>query len=117
MRLPIRDVAQCDRPLGGAHAALPPESPGRQHPDWNADEMTGELERNIGRDLQYIRFNGSLIGGLLGAAERFVGSRLDPIVGLAAIVRHVRRTSSRSPKRARNASRKRPAHPSLSALR
>jgi uncharacterized membrane-anchored protein YjiN (DUF445 family) len=34
--------------------------------DWNADEMTGELERNIGRDLQFIRINGTLVGGLAG---------------------------------------------------
>ena len=34
--------------------------------DWNADEMTAELERNIGRDLQFIRINGTLVGGLVG---------------------------------------------------
>jgi uncharacterized membrane-anchored protein YjiN (DUF445 family) len=34
--------------------------------DWNAAEMTSELERNIGRDLQFIRINGTLVGGLVG---------------------------------------------------
>jgi len=34
--------------------------------DWNAQEMTSELERNIGRDLQFIRINGTLVGGLVG---------------------------------------------------
>ena len=34
--------------------------------DWNAEEMTHELERNIGRDLQFIRINGTLVGGLVG---------------------------------------------------
>ncbi|RST50314.1 DUF445 domain-containing protein [Variovorax sp. DXTD-1] len=34
--------------------------------EWNADEMTVELERNIGRDLQFIRINGTLVGGLVG---------------------------------------------------
>jgi len=34
--------------------------------EWNADEMTQELERNIGRDLQFIRVNGTLVGGLVG---------------------------------------------------
>jgi uncharacterized membrane-anchored protein YjiN (DUF445 family) len=34
--------------------------------EWNADEMTRELERNIGRDLQFIRINGTLVGGLVG---------------------------------------------------
>jgi len=33
---------------------------------WNAAEMTNELERNIGRDLQFIRINGTLVGGLVG---------------------------------------------------
>ena len=36
--------------------------------DWNAAEMTQELERNIGRDLQFIRINGTLVGGLVGLA-------------------------------------------------
>ena len=30
--------------------------------------MTNELERNIGRDLQFIRINGTLVGGLVGLA-------------------------------------------------
>ena len=34
--------------------------------DWNTEEMTNELERNIGRDLQFIRINGTLVGGLVG---------------------------------------------------
>jgi uncharacterized membrane-anchored protein YjiN (DUF445 family) len=34
--------------------------------EWNAEEMTGELERNIGRDLQFIRVNGTVVGGLVG---------------------------------------------------
>ncbi len=33
---------------------------------WNTDEMTVELERNVGRDLQFIRINGTLVGGLVG---------------------------------------------------
>ncbi len=33
---------------------------------WNTEEMTDELERNIGRDLQFIRINGTLVGGLAG---------------------------------------------------
>ncbi len=34
--------------------------------EWNTEEMTAELERNIGRDLQFIRINGTLVGGLVG---------------------------------------------------
>ncbi|MDM0114711.1 DUF445 domain-containing protein [Variovorax sp. J22R133] len=33
---------------------------------WNTGEMTLELERNVGRDLQFIRINGTLVGGLVG---------------------------------------------------
>jgi uncharacterized membrane-anchored protein YjiN (DUF445 family) len=34
--------------------------------DWDAREMTLELERTVGRDLQFIRINGTLVGGLVG---------------------------------------------------
>jgi uncharacterized membrane-anchored protein YjiN (DUF445 family) len=30
--------------------------------------MSGVLERNIGRDLQFIRINGTLVGALVGLA-------------------------------------------------
>ncbi len=33
---------------------------------WDTREMTGELERHIGRDLQFIRINGTVVGGLVG---------------------------------------------------
>jgi uncharacterized membrane-anchored protein YjiN (DUF445 family) len=33
---------------------------------WNMTQLIALIEINIGRDLQYIRFNGSLIGGLAG---------------------------------------------------
>jgi uncharacterized membrane-anchored protein YjiN (DUF445 family) len=35
---------------------------------WDAREMSAELERHIGRDLQFIRINGTLVGGLVGLA-------------------------------------------------
>jgi uncharacterized membrane-anchored protein YjiN (DUF445 family) len=35
---------------------------------WDMGQLIGVIEVNIGRDLQYIRFNGSLIGGLAGLA-------------------------------------------------
>ena len=34
--------------------------------EWNTGELTDELERNIGRDLQFVRINGTLVGGLVG---------------------------------------------------
>ncbi|WP_037586805.1 DUF445 domain-containing protein [Stenoxybacter acetivorans] len=33
---------------------------------WNSQEITEKLELNIGKDLQYIRINGTLVGGLAG---------------------------------------------------
>jgi uncharacterized membrane-anchored protein YjiN (DUF445 family) len=35
---------------------------------WNMEQLIALIEINIGKDLQYIRFNGSLIGGLAGLA-------------------------------------------------
>jgi uncharacterized membrane-anchored protein YjiN (DUF445 family) len=35
---------------------------------WDMGQLIGVIEVNIGKDLQYIRFNGSLIGGLAGLA-------------------------------------------------
>src|SRR5690606_21170114 len=35
---------------------------------WDLSQLTRLVEINIGRDLQYIRFNGMLIGGLAGVA-------------------------------------------------
>ena len=35
---------------------------------WDARTVTGRLEAAVGRDLQYIRINGTLVGGLVGVA-------------------------------------------------
>jgi len=35
---------------------------------WNAATITRRLENQVGRDLQYIRVNGTLVGGLVGLA-------------------------------------------------
>lgn len=35
---------------------------------WDAGTITERLERTVGRDLQYIRINGTLVGGLVGLA-------------------------------------------------
>jgi len=35
---------------------------------WNIDVLIGRIELTVGRDLQYIRFNGAMIGGLAGLA-------------------------------------------------
>lgn len=36
--------------------------------EWNETELVEKLELNIGADLQYIRINGALVGGLVGLA-------------------------------------------------
>jgi len=33
---------------------------------WDARTVTRQLENAVGRDLQYIRVNGTLVGGLIG---------------------------------------------------
>lgn len=43
---------------------------------WDAQTVTDRIESAVGRDLQFIRINGTLVGGLVGlmlhAAERFI---------------------------------------------
>ena len=43
---------------------------------WDMKQLINLIEINIGKDLQYIRFNGALIGGLAGlalyGAEKFI---------------------------------------------
>lgn len=33
---------------------------------WNADEVSARIEAEIGKDLQFIRINGTLVGGTVG---------------------------------------------------
>ena len=33
---------------------------------WDTEQITGKLETEIGTDLQYIRLNGAIVGGLVG---------------------------------------------------
>ena len=35
---------------------------------WDMTQLISLIEVNVGKDLQYIRFNGTLIGGLVGLA-------------------------------------------------
>lgn len=39
---------------------------------WNTEMMTRKLELQIGKDLQYIRINGTLVGGMVGLALHFI---------------------------------------------
>jgi uncharacterized membrane-anchored protein YjiN (DUF445 family) len=33
---------------------------------WDAETITGRVENAVGRDLQFIRVNGTVVGGLVG---------------------------------------------------
>ena len=44
--------------------------------EWHADKFVNEIEREIGRDLQFIRINGTIVGGLAGIAIHAVGNVL-----------------------------------------
>lgn len=49
---------------------------------WDAKEMSRQIELNIGKDLQYIRINGTLVGGLVGLLL-FLFSQLPGWLGVA----------------------------------
>jgi uncharacterized membrane-anchored protein YjiN (DUF445 family) len=36
--------------------------------NWDSKEMSAQIELNIGKDLQFIRINGTIVGGLIGVA-------------------------------------------------
>ena len=40
---------------------------------WEEDELVYQLEHAIGKDLQYIRINGTLVGGAIGLLIHFIG--------------------------------------------
>jgi uncharacterized membrane-anchored protein YjiN (DUF445 family) len=45
---------------------------------WNAQELSRKIEAEIGRDLQYVRINGTLVGGMAGVllhAAAFIAAR------------------------------------------
>lgn len=45
---------------------------------WNEEELVQQLERHVGKDLQFIRINGTLVGGLVGVVIHFLTSLLGP---------------------------------------
>jgi uncharacterized membrane-anchored protein YjiN (DUF445 family) len=47
---------------------------------WDTDEVSKKLELEIGSDLQYIRINGTLVGGLVGLLIYAVESVLHSLV-------------------------------------
>ncbi len=43
---------------------------------WNAQTVTGRIEGAVGRDLQFIRINGTLVGGLVGVVIHLIDQLL-----------------------------------------
>ena len=43
---------------------------------WDAQTITGRLENAVGKDLQFIRINGTLVGGLVGLVIHTVDTLL-----------------------------------------
>ncbi|QIG81758.1 DUF445 domain-containing protein [Sphingosinithalassobacter tenebrarum] len=43
---------------------------------WDAETITGRMENAVGRDLQFIRINGTLVGGMVGVAIHAVSAVL-----------------------------------------
>jgi len=41
---------------------------------WDARTVTDRIENAVGRDLQFIRINGTLVGGLVGVVIHFIGT-------------------------------------------
>ncbi len=43
---------------------------------WDADEVSDKLENQVGKDLQFIRINGTIIGGIVGLVIYFISALL-----------------------------------------
>jgi uncharacterized membrane-anchored protein YjiN (DUF445 family) len=41
---------------------------------WDASTVTGRIEAAVGRDLQFIRINGTIVGGIVGVALHAVNT-------------------------------------------
>jgi uncharacterized membrane-anchored protein YjiN (DUF445 family) len=50
---------------------------------WDGKEAARRIELHVGRDLQFIRINGTIVGGLIGVVL-FLLSHLPGLLGLAA---------------------------------
>jgi uncharacterized membrane-anchored protein YjiN (DUF445 family) len=44
--------------------------------NWDSREMSEQVELNIGKDLQYIRINGTIVGGLIGVVLYLISTLL-----------------------------------------
>lgn len=50
--------------------------------NWDSKEMSQQIELNIGKDLQFIRINGTIVGGLIGVVLYLV-SHVPALLGMA----------------------------------
>lgn len=50
--------------------------------NWDSKEMSAQIELNIGKDLQFIRINGTIVGGLIGVIL-YLLSQLPALFGVA----------------------------------
>jgi uncharacterized membrane-anchored protein YjiN (DUF445 family) len=41
--------------------------------NWDSAEMSEQIELNIGKDLQFIRINGTIVGGMIGVVLYLLG--------------------------------------------
>lgn len=61
-----RAVKQAVSAVIGAHRHDISETIARTVQSWNSNTLVQRLEEQVGKDLQYIRINGTLVGGLVG---------------------------------------------------
>ena len=50
--------------------------------NWDSKEMSEQIELNIGKDLQFIRINGTIVGGMIGLVL-YLLSQLPALLGMA----------------------------------
>lgn len=41
---------------------------------WDAQTIVSRVEQHVGRDLQFIRINGTLVGGMVGLILKWISS-------------------------------------------
>ncbi|MGZ8288172.1 MAG: DUF445 domain-containing protein [Telluria sp.] len=55
--------------------------------NWDSRQMSEQIELNIGKDLQFIRINGTIVGGLIGVVLYFIAHLADIGAALQAFTR------------------------------
>lgn len=54
--------------------------------NWDSKEMSEQIELNIGKDLQFIRINGTIVGGMIGVVL-YLLSHVPALLGIASAAR------------------------------